>query len=108
MFTGAIFSSMSSATVNGKQTICQCYSQQATRIETDFAFCMSVVERGYFDPAIPDRGSPDSGGVVQANPSVQSVVSPAFSHSPPDGGVSASPSGGVVTVVGYEKGRFLW
>lgn len=52
--------SMPSAIVNGKPTVCQCYSQQATRIDTDFQFCMSVVERGFFDPTIPDRMSQQS------------------------------------------------
>lgn len=34
---------------NGQDTVCQCYSQQATRMNTSFDFCMSVVQNGYFD-----------------------------------------------------------
>lgn len=34
---------------NGEQTVCQCYSQQATRMKTSLEFCMSVYENGYFD-----------------------------------------------------------
>lgn len=36
---------------------CQCYTQQATRLDIEHQFCMDVVENGYFDHAIPDRGS---------------------------------------------------
>lgn len=49
------YGKMPSAVVNGTPTVCQCYTQQGTRLETDFQFCAQVVERGYFDPAIPDR-----------------------------------------------------
>lgn len=34
---------------NGEDTVCQCYTQQSTRMATSFEFCMSVVENGYFD-----------------------------------------------------------
>lgn len=33
---------------------CQCYTQQATRLDIDHDFCMSVVKHGYFDHARPD------------------------------------------------------
>lgn len=33
---------------------CQCYTQQATRLDIDHDFCMSVVKYGYFDHAKPD------------------------------------------------------
>jgi len=33
----------------GEETVCQCYTQQSTRMATSFEFCMSVVENGYFD-----------------------------------------------------------
>lgn len=100
------FAKMPSALVNGKQTVCQCYTQQATRFATDFAFCMSVVENGYFDPAIPDRGSQQ----FQAAPGQQQrpVVSsmPTVPFNQPQQRSQAASSG--VTVVSYEKGRFLW
>lgn len=34
---------------------CQCYTQQATRLDIEHDFCMSVVKHGYFDHARPDR-----------------------------------------------------
>lgn len=50
------FTRMASAVVNGTPTVCQCYTQQATRVKTDFQFCMNMVQYGHFDPSIPDRG----------------------------------------------------
>lgn len=46
---------MASAVVNGEPTVCQCYTQQGTRFETDFRFCKTVVDYGYFDATLPDR-----------------------------------------------------
>ncbi|MHB9406897.1 zonular occludens toxin domain-containing protein [Pseudomonas amygdali] len=40
---------LSTGSFNGEDTVCQCYSQQATRMTTSFDFCMSVVQNGYFD-----------------------------------------------------------
>lgn len=54
------FARMPSAVVNGKPTVCQCYTQQATRVKTDFKFCLNMVEYGHFDPSIPDRGGINS------------------------------------------------
>lgn len=94
------FSRMSSAVVNGKPTVCQCYTQQATRFSTDFAFCASAVDNGYFDPAIPDRGSEQQQGqqnqVYQAEATGRPSIQPEQS------------SGQPYTVVSYEKGKFLW
>jgi zona occludens toxin len=33
---------------------CRCYSQQATLLDTTIAVCLSIIERGLFDPARPD------------------------------------------------------
>lgn len=33
---------------------CQCYTQQATRLDIEHEFCMAVVKHGYFDHAKPD------------------------------------------------------
>lgn len=33
---------------------CKCYTQQATLMDTTVAVCLSIVERGLFDPARPD------------------------------------------------------
>lgn len=97
------FSRMPSAVVNGKPTVCQCYTQQATRFQTDFSFCMDVVERGYFDPTRVDSNSQ---GQYQAQQSPHSQQ-PQIQSQPPVNSQPQQP-GAVVTVVGYEKGRFLW
>ncbi|MEV1347910.1 zonular occludens toxin, partial [Pseudomonas aeruginosa] len=36
-------------TYNGRVMVCQCYTQQVTRMHTTFEFCMDVVNNGYFD-----------------------------------------------------------
>ena len=92
------FSRMSSAVVNGKPTVCQCYTQQSTRVQTDFTFCMQVVENGYFDPTIPDRSQQPYGEQRQ-----QLQLAP---QAPPEF-AQAEPKP-AVTVVPYEKGEFLW
>lgn len=38
----------------GRPRDCRCYSQQATLLDTTVAVCMSIIERGLFDPARPD------------------------------------------------------
>jgi len=94
------FGRMAHAVVNGVPTVCQCYTQQSTRIETDFAFCNRVVEYGFFDPTIPDR----SGGSQRQD--AQSTPRPSQPAPQP---VVAQPSGGGgLTVVPYQKGQFLW
>jgi len=37
------------AVIDGKETACQCYSQQGTRMATDVAFCVDAVTNGIFD-----------------------------------------------------------
>ncbi len=91
---------MAHAVVNGVPTVCQCYTQQSTRIETDFAFCNRVVEYGFFDPTIPDRSGSSQ------RPEAQSPQRPSQPAAQP---VVAQPSGGgSLTVVPYQKGQFLW
>lgn len=34
---------------------CQCYTQQATKFNTTFDFCLAASQNGYFDSALPDR-----------------------------------------------------
>jgi len=94
------FGRMAHAVVNGVPTVCQCYTQQSTRIETDFAFCNRVVEYGFFDPTIPDRSGSSQ------RPEAQSPQRPSQPAAQP---VVAQPSGGgSLTVVPYQKGQFLW
>ena len=42
---------------NGKKLGCQCYTQQGSRYQTSFAYCLNVVKNGYFDAARPDPGT---------------------------------------------------
>ena len=86
--------------VNGQPTVCQCYTQQGTRVPTEFQFCADVVRYGYFDPAIPDRGVSAPGDVQQVQqPSLQqAALAQPFE--------SRQPSGPVV--VPYQKARFAW
>lgn len=94
------FGRMAHAVVNGTPTVCQCYTQQSTRVETDFAFCMRVVENGVFDPTLPDRSTGERTQQVQNSPP------PAMQAARP---IATQPAGGTnMTVVPYQKGRFLW
>ncbi|MCQ4300212.1 zonular occludens toxin domain-containing protein [Pseudomonas songnenensis] len=94
------FGRMAHAVVNGTPTVCQCYTQQSTRVETDFAFCMRVVENGFFDPTLPDRSTGERTQQVQNN------QSPAMQGARP--GAAQPASGTNMTVVPYQKGQFLW
>ncbi|AKN28364.1 zonular occludens toxin domain-containing protein [Stutzerimonas stutzeri] len=94
------FGRMAHAVVNGTPTVCQCYTQQSTRVETDFAFCMRVVENGFFDPTLPDRSTGERTQQVQNSPP------PAMQTARP---IATQPAGGTsMTVVPYQKGQFLW
>ena len=94
------FGRMAHAVVNGTPTVCQCYTQQSTRVETDFAFCMRVVENGFFDPTLPDRST------GERTQQVQNSQPPAMQAARPG---AAQPAGGTnMTVVPYQKGQFLW
>ncbi|MDH1235135.1 MAG: zonular occludens toxin [Pseudomonadales bacterium RIFCSPHIGHO2_01_FULL_64_12] len=94
------FGRMAHAVVNGTPTVCQCYTQQSTRVETDFAFCMRVVENGFFDPTLPDRSAGERTQQVQNN------QPPAMQAARP--GAAQPASGTNMTVVPYQKGQFLW
>lgn len=93
----------------GRQTACVCYTQQVTKADVGFLFCMSAARDGYFDPTRPER----SGEGFEGN-SQQSMVSrppPAPAHQQliqqPDQ-YSQANMGTRVTVVPYQKGEFLW
>lgn len=90
---------MASGAVNGRPTVCQCYSQQGTRIQTAFSFCMNVVDYGYFDPAIPDRGK------RQAGDSDSNDYEP---RPMPSVSAESHPPGSAPVVVSYDKDKFLW
>lgn len=92
------FNRMPSALVNGVPTVCQCYTQQATRVQTDFRFCMDMVEYGHFDPSIPDRGSMQDGSGQQAQPAHRQDYAP-----PP-----VEPHQPRLTIVNSGKPGHLW
>lgn len=91
------FARRSSGSVNGKPTVCQCYTQQGTKVRTDFQFCIDVVDNGYFDSAIPDRSTGTPGAQYPIQPQSRAVELPVDQKQPWS-----------VTVVPHEKGRFLW
>jgi len=88
---------MEIAVSEGAVTGCRCNTQQGTRLDVSFQFCMSVVQNGYFDDTKPDRGSTqDTRGQPQptiSTPAYEPVQQQARSN---------------FTRVPYEKGRFLW
>ena len=47
-------------------TGCRCNTQQGTRLDVSFAFCMSVVENGYFDDTKADRSPQQNPMIAQA------------------------------------------
>lgn len=80
---------------------CRCNTQQGTRMDVSFSFCMSVVQNGYFDDTKPDPGQPREpmhGPNRQVEPFEQQTT----------GDLKSAPKGPSVVVVPYEKGRFLW
>lgn len=61
---------------NGEETVCQCYTQQSTRMATSFEFCMSVVENGYFDDTKQMPAFAQSNGLSSQRSSSQTDVLP--------------------------------
>jgi len=88
---------MEIAVSEGTVTGCRCNTQQGTRLEVFFQFCMSVVQNGYFDDTKPDRGSPQDPRGQQPQPLSAPTYEPVQQQ--------ATNS---FTRVPYEKGRFLW
>lgn len=81
-------------------TGCRCNTQQGTRLDVSFGFCMSVVQNGYFDDTKPDPEPPQAPKHADSPP-------PAFEQAVASG-LQSAPKGSSVVVVPYEKGRFLW
>jgi zona occludens toxin (predicted ATPase) len=82
-----------------KAYICECFSQQGTWHKTSFSFCQNVVQHGYFDPAIADRGAEQDRMLADRNQPPSQP--PLESQQRAEGGVK-------VVQIPYEKGRFLW
>jgi zona occludens toxin len=43
--------------INETKGLCQCYTQQVTRVSTSQEFCIDVAHLGFFDPGVPDLDS---------------------------------------------------
>ncbi|WAJ35886.1 zonular occludens toxin [Pseudomonas sp. GOM7] len=84
----------------GKVYGCRCNTQQGTRAVVSFEACMAYVEEGAFDPAKPDRlaNLPPDDQMIQGQQPAPSAY--------PD--LAQQPQQTPITVVPYEKGRFLW
>lgn len=92
----------------GIQTSCVCYTQQVTKADVGFLFCMNAAKNGYFDPTLPDRQSAENAQgfngqqrMIGHTPSIQqnTIQQPDY---------YSEPTGSRVTVVPYQKGQFLW
>lgn len=70
----------------GRPAACKCYTQQITRMETTFEFCMDVVENGYFD----DTRLAPSIASGYSNRGLSSQPAPAISAAVGDRGRAAS------------------
>lgn len=83
---------MTIQTRNGVREGCRCNTQQGSRLNVSFEFCMNVVQNGYFDPAKPD---------IQAQPRQLASAQPVNTMSPtqpvsqttivPDGSYASRP-----------------
>ncbi len=76
-------------------TGCACNTQQGTRLDVSFDFCMSVVTNGYFDHTRPDPAPVQQH--LMNPPSSQAAFQPENRQ-----------AGSSFTRVPYEKGRFMW
>jgi len=65
--------------LGGKLLGCQCYTQQGSKYQTSFAYCLNVVKNGYFDHARPDPGSLAS---QERSTPAPSATAPAASTAP--------------------------
>lgn len=85
------------ASIDGKDTACQCYSQQGTRIATDVAFCVDVVTNGIFDdtrlqPSIASGRNPN-GIVTESRPDPAAAMQRGRAAASPPQSPSTLPSG---------------
>lgn len=93
--------------VAGNLIGCQCYTQQGSKYDTSFSYCLNVVENGYFDPAKPDPSrsefsdSRDTSQDRLVNQQAQPVAAGDTSD-------SETPFSTRVTVVPHERAKFQW
>jgi hypothetical protein len=91
----------------GVKTSCVCYTQQVTKADVGFLFCMNAAKHGYFDNTIPDSQPQISQGMVGQQTSFQPPQQQ-FHTGYGDGGQPITQESTRVTVVPYQKGQFLW
>lgn len=85
------------ALIDDKETACQCYSQQGTRIATDVAFCVDVVTNGIFDdtklqPVFASGRNPN-GIVTDSRPDPAAAMQRGRAAASPPQATQSSPSG---------------
>lgn len=85
------------AVIDDKETACQCYSQQGTRIATDVAFCVDVVTNGIFDDTklqpVYASGRNPNGIVTESRPDPAAAMQRGRAAASPPQLPDASPSG---------------
>ncbi|EEZ3328906.1 zonular occludens toxin [Escherichia coli] len=90
----------------GKLYGCRCNSQQGSRLDISFEACMAYVEQGYFDPAIPDRGTATATGPgANATGTVAGVANRQSAVETP---AAATYAGGVTVVPDSEYSSRPW
>lgn len=78
----------------GRETGCACNSQQGTRLDVSFEFCMDVVENGYFDATRPDRQQAGGmGGRAEERGRRQDASAPTGQPAPVERAVTVVQSG---------------
>lgn len=87
---------------------CQCYTQQVTKMETTFDFCMDVVTNGYFDDTrlAPSFASGGSRGLTSASPATPDAANGRGRAAPSQQPVDSA--GPPLTVVNSGKPGLLW
>lgn len=98
-------SGMSVGYIDGRVSVCQCYTQQGTRVSSEFDFCAAVARTGYFDSSIPDRSTAQVGGEAYRPQQPAQIAGAAQLQAASSQGGLSQPR---VAVVPYEKAKFLW
>jgi zona occludens toxin len=110
-YTAPVYSSLTApsdfprvaACMYAKRTGCQCYSQQATRLDVPESACLVHVKEGSFDPWLSSRRSQQQ--VASAAPSEAPAVNGATGDAAKN---EPRPGGAVVTVIESGKPGHLW
>lgn len=83
---------MTIQTRNGRREGCRCNTQQGSRLDVSFEFCMNVVQNGYFDPAKPDpQQQARPVGMQTASNTMSPIQSGSQTTIVPDGSYASRP-----------------